>query len=218
MNPRKVGFALAGGGPLGAIYELGALAALDEALIGVDLAACDVYVGVSSGALHRRGAGEWHDARRHVPHVHRERDRRRSVRAGHLAAAGVRRIFRPPRLDPGAVSRRPAPISAKRRFRAASLNPSSGWRAPCPRDCSTIPASATICARFIRRRGAPTIFANSAESCLSSPRISTPARRSPSARPAGTTCRFPSRSRRARPCRACSPRSKSTGGVMWTAP
>jgi NTE family protein len=51
MNPRKVGLALAGGGPLGAIYELGALAALDEALIGVDLAACDAYVGVSSGAF-----------------------------------------------------------------------------------------------------------------------------------------------------------------------
>src|SRR5271166_3744649 len=51
MNPRKVGLALAGGGPLGAIYELGALAALDEALVGVDFAACDVYVGVSSGAF-----------------------------------------------------------------------------------------------------------------------------------------------------------------------
>ncbi len=51
MNPRKVGLALAGGGPLGAIYELGALAALDEVLGGVNLGACDVYVGVSSGAF-----------------------------------------------------------------------------------------------------------------------------------------------------------------------
>src|SRR5271157_6091962 len=47
----KVGIALAGGGPLGAIYEIGALLALDEALKGVTLTECDVYVGVSSGAF-----------------------------------------------------------------------------------------------------------------------------------------------------------------------
>jgi predicted acylesterase/phospholipase RssA len=43
--------ALAGGGPLGAIYEIGALVALQEALADLDLTACDAYVGVSSGAL-----------------------------------------------------------------------------------------------------------------------------------------------------------------------
>ncbi len=31
----KVGIALAGGGPLGAIYEIGALVALEKALTGV---------------------------------------------------------------------------------------------------------------------------------------------------------------------------------------
>jgi len=45
------GVALAGGGPVGGIYEVGALAALDEALIGVDFTGCDIYVGVSSGAF-----------------------------------------------------------------------------------------------------------------------------------------------------------------------
>jgi NTE family protein len=45
------GVALAGGGPLGAIYEIGALIALEEALCGFDLVDCDVYVGVSAGAL-----------------------------------------------------------------------------------------------------------------------------------------------------------------------
>ncbi len=45
------GVALAGGGPLGAIYEIGALAALDEALKGVDFLGCDIFVGVSSGAF-----------------------------------------------------------------------------------------------------------------------------------------------------------------------
>jgi predicted acylesterase/phospholipase RssA len=47
----KVGIALAGGGPLGAIYEIGALVALEKALRGVALTDLDAYVGVSSGAF-----------------------------------------------------------------------------------------------------------------------------------------------------------------------
>jgi NTE family protein len=43
--------ALAGGGPLGAIYEIGALIALDEVLGDLDFTEFDVYVGVSSGAF-----------------------------------------------------------------------------------------------------------------------------------------------------------------------
>lgn len=47
----RVGLALAGGGPLGAIYEIGTLVALSEALEGLDLNELDVYVGVSAGGL-----------------------------------------------------------------------------------------------------------------------------------------------------------------------
>ncbi|HRD92796.1 patatin-like phospholipase family protein [Accumulibacter sp.] len=47
----KIGLALAGGGPVGGIYEVGAMAALAEALDGVDFTAFDIYVGVSSGAF-----------------------------------------------------------------------------------------------------------------------------------------------------------------------
>lgn len=47
----KIGIALAGGGPLGGIYEVGACAALDEAIAGLDLAHVDVYVGVSAGGF-----------------------------------------------------------------------------------------------------------------------------------------------------------------------
>src|SRR3954452_15441883 len=47
----KVGMALAGGGPLGAIYEIGALLALADSLDGLDLNSLDVYVGVSSGSF-----------------------------------------------------------------------------------------------------------------------------------------------------------------------
>lgn len=50
-----VGLALAGGGPLGAIYEVGALVALDEALRGFRLTDCSVLVGVSSGAFFASG-------------------------------------------------------------------------------------------------------------------------------------------------------------------
>jgi predicted acylesterase/phospholipase RssA len=47
----RVGLALAGGGPLGGIYEVGALLALTDSLSGVDFNALEVYVGVSSGGF-----------------------------------------------------------------------------------------------------------------------------------------------------------------------
>lgn len=48
---RGVGLALAGGGPLGGIYEIGALIALADSLEGLDFNDLDVYVGVSSGGF-----------------------------------------------------------------------------------------------------------------------------------------------------------------------
>jgi NTE family protein len=47
----RVGLAIAGGGPIGGMYELGALRALDVAIEGLDLTSLQVYVGVSSGAF-----------------------------------------------------------------------------------------------------------------------------------------------------------------------
>ena len=47
----KIGLALGGGGPLGGIYEIGALRALDESLEGIDFNNLYVYVGVSAGAF-----------------------------------------------------------------------------------------------------------------------------------------------------------------------
>ena len=47
----SVGLACAGGVVEGAIYEVGALCALDEAIDGLSLHELDTYVGVSSGAL-----------------------------------------------------------------------------------------------------------------------------------------------------------------------
>jgi NTE family protein len=47
----RIGLALAGGGPLGAIYEIGALCALEESLDGLDLTRLSGYVGVSAGGF-----------------------------------------------------------------------------------------------------------------------------------------------------------------------
>ena len=50
-RPRPgIGLALAGGGPLGGIYEVGALLALSDSLSGLRFNDLDVYVGVSSGS------------------------------------------------------------------------------------------------------------------------------------------------------------------------
>jgi predicted acylesterase/phospholipase RssA len=47
----RIGLALAGGGPLGATWEIGALCALEEALPDLDFTALDGYVGVSAGGF-----------------------------------------------------------------------------------------------------------------------------------------------------------------------
>jgi NTE family protein len=47
----RVGLALAGGGALGAVYEIGALCALDEAIDGFTATEVECYVGVSAGSI-----------------------------------------------------------------------------------------------------------------------------------------------------------------------
>jgi len=47
----RIGLALAGGGPIGAIYEIGALCALEDAIDGLDFTQVGDYVGVSAGAF-----------------------------------------------------------------------------------------------------------------------------------------------------------------------
>lgn len=61
--PPKIGLALAGGGPLGAIYEIGALCALEEAVPALDLNALDGYVGVSAGGFVAAGLANGMTAR-----------------------------------------------------------------------------------------------------------------------------------------------------------
>jgi NTE family protein len=47
----RIALALAGGGPLGAIYEIGALCALQEVMDDLDFTKLDHYVGVSAGSF-----------------------------------------------------------------------------------------------------------------------------------------------------------------------
>ena len=47
----RIALALSGGGPLGAIYEIGALCALEESLNGIDFTKLQHYVGVSAGGF-----------------------------------------------------------------------------------------------------------------------------------------------------------------------
>ena len=60
----RIGLALAGGGPLGAVYELGVLSALAESLQGIDLNELDVYVGVSAGGFIAAGLANGVSARK----------------------------------------------------------------------------------------------------------------------------------------------------------
>jgi NTE family protein len=50
-TPPRIGLALAGGGPLGAIYEIGALCALEDSFSGRALTDFDAYIGVSAGGF-----------------------------------------------------------------------------------------------------------------------------------------------------------------------
>ena len=51
ISQPRIALALAGGGPLGAIYEIGALCALDESLQGISFTQLHHYVGVSAGGF-----------------------------------------------------------------------------------------------------------------------------------------------------------------------
>ncbi|MCF6301115.1 MAG: patatin-like phospholipase family protein, partial [Proteobacteria bacterium] len=60
---QKFGLALAGGGPLGGFYELGALCAIEDCITPLKLTDLDVYVGVSAGAFIAAGLANGIDSR-----------------------------------------------------------------------------------------------------------------------------------------------------------
>jgi predicted acylesterase/phospholipase RssA len=105
-----VGLALAGGGPLGAIYEIGALCALEEALDGADFTRFDHYVGVSAGAFIAAGlANGW---------------RPRELCAGFIENSGSGEIFDPAWLTVPAYGE-----YLRRAARMPGLAVAAAWRA-----------------------------------------------------------------------------------------
>ena len=62
-QPPRIALALAGGGPLGAIYEIGALCALEQSLDGLNLNRLSHYVGVSAGGFIAAGLANGISAR-----------------------------------------------------------------------------------------------------------------------------------------------------------
>jgi hypothetical protein len=65
-TPPRIGLAVAGGGPIGGMYELGALRALDEAVEGLDLSRLRRR---EQRRLPRRRPGQPHRHGRDVPHL-----------------------------------------------------------------------------------------------------------------------------------------------------
>ena len=146
----RLGLALAGGGPLGGIYEVGALLALADSLDGIDFNEARRVRRRVVGRLRRGRARQRHFAGADVPAVHRRR-RRRRAQARDLPAPRVRRIRRSARR--AAAARRatraiPArPVPSRRRW-----NRSRHSRMRCPPACSTIARSMNSCAPVRRTR------------------------------------------------------------------
>lgn len=106
----RVGLALAGGGPLGAGYEIGALCALQEALPDLRFDALDGYVGVSAGAIVAAGLANGMTPRQ-------------------LATAFIeRRIDAADRVDPGLLFRPAFSEFAQRLARLPLLAGEAFWR------------------------------------------------------------------------------------------
>jgi predicted acylesterase/phospholipase RssA len=77
---RRFGLALAGGGPLGAYYAIGALHALSESIEGLDLGRLRHYVGVSSGSVLAACLANGMDTRDLLRHFIRRRSDSNNVR------------------------------------------------------------------------------------------------------------------------------------------
>jgi NTE family protein len=118
----KIALCLPGGGATGAMYQIGVLAALEDALVGFDANALHIYVGVSSGAsvaaalAGGRPVGRIYRAfldpadtyfpleRRHLFQIDRDEWRRVVVTAGAaLRRAGRSVLMRAPPTNPAAL-------------------------------------------------------------------------------------------------------------------
>lgn len=209
-RPPWVGLALAGGGPLGAIYEIGALCALEEALEealdGADFTRLDHYVGVSAGAFIASGlANGW---------------RPRELCAGFIENSGSAEICDPAWLTVPAYGE-----YLRRAARMPGLALAAAWRATCGRKSllevleGFAPAIPTglfsneevhrRLQKLLTQPGRSNDFHALRSRLHWWRRRWTRWNRWPSARPAGTTCPSRAPGRPPAPCPACSRRWRS---------
>ena len=149
----KVGIALAGGGPLGGIYEIGALVALQEALMGAEVTDFDVYVGVSSGAFVAAGLANGLSPREMHEMFILDASHSDPFEPGLLLRPAFAEFARRLVEAPALFDRLRSPISGAGRD-AASLNPCMRLtRAIADTDCSTMRPSADYLARSVQPAG-----------------------------------------------------------------
>ena len=213
----RVGLAIAGGGPIGGMYELGALRALDEAIEGLDLTRLEVYVGVSSGAFLAAGLANRLDTA----------EMYRIFITGDSHEAKFRpEIFLQPAFLEYLQRASNLPRLAFDWWRDVLTDPTGSRLSDVvSRFGGLIPTGIFDNAeieRFLRddfhQPRAQQRFPRAASArCTSSPSTSTTARPCDSAARAGTTCRSPAPCRPAPPCPACIRRWTSAGGISSTA-
>ena len=207
----KIGLALAGGGPLGAIYEIGALCALEEAVPGLDLNALDGYVGVSAGGLVAACLANGMTPRQLCSaFIENSGPRGDVVRPGLFIRPALSEYARRLAALPGLMAMAGFGFAFKGRSVLASLEhlgralPTGLFSsAPLERQLRSLlaaPGRSNDFRQLERERGRRLGWW---------PPTSTAAKPRPSACRAGTTCRFPKRQRPAPRCRACFRRCRS---------
>ena len=215
-RPRKIGLALAGGGPLGRHLRSRRAAGARRFARRPRLQRARRLRRRVVGRLCRRRARQRHFAGADVPALHRRR-RRRRAEARDLPAAGVRRIRPPPEPLPG-LALRASMQYLRDPFHRGMMESFATLAQAMPTGVFDNRRDRRLPGAAVRRAGAHQRLPQArGASCSWSRPTSTPARRSPSARRATTTCRFRARSRRRARCPACFRRSRSTASTTSTA-
>jgi predicted acylesterase/phospholipase RssA len=210
----RIGLALAGGGPLGAIHEIGALCALQEALEGVELDKLSAYVGVSAGAFVAAGLANGITPRQMcLAFIENDGSTDDRVDPSMFIRPAWGEYLRRAATVPALLLRSATRLLSGRGSLLASLELLG--RALPAGAFSTAAMQAQV-HRLLSAPGRSDDFRRSARWCWSRPTW-TAARPCRSASPAGTMCRSRRRRRPARRCRGCSRRCRSTAAGSSTA-
>jgi hypothetical protein len=163
----RFGLALAGGGPLGAFYEVGTLHAIGESFDGIDLTNLDMYVGVSSGAMIAAGLVNGYDtADMGLVFIHNA-SQEHPVRPGLFLRPAFREYLRRVNAIPGlAADILMQYLRDPGKDWAEAIDPLGGCCRPA---CATTGRSSASWRRCSPGPAAPTTSASCAAACTSSP-------------------------------------------------